>query len=441
MWKPPKIRGVYCGIPRNECAVQPQMQADGPQRDGHTLHKDTMKAAPRDRQSRAAKTSPFELDALFGRLDRRLDAITEEMVEHYRQEIPAYASLPREVLDNDVRPVSRRNLEIFFAAVKRGGGPLAGELESVGASAAERALQGVPLTDLLHAYRAGTRIAWTAVLDEIARGPASQQALIGRLASHVLSYLDSVSTAVEEAYLKEWHGLVYRRAHGRWELANELLRDPDPARVHVLAESAGIALPDVIQVAALPTGKPAPTDSDEGLAGFLVDLQGRSVFFLDPAGTRASQALLLQRTGGPLGVAEGRSWVEGMGPAVAAACRIADLAAGMKLVGAVHSEDLMVEQILSADPLAARRLYNSRLKKLAEIDTSGDLFRTLEEYLESGCRLVDVARKLHIHPNTVAYRLARIGEVGGLDLDSANDRFEAQLAIRARRFYLLGDQV
>ncbi len=125
---------------------------------------------------------------------------------------------------------------------------------------------------------------------------------------------------------------------------------------------------------------------------------------------------------------------------MAAACRIADLAAGLKMAGPVHSEDLMVEQILSADPLAARRLYNSRLKPLAQKDASGDLLRTLEAYLESGCRMADVARKLHVHPNTVAYRLERIREVGGLDVDSANDRFEAQLAIRAQRFYLLNDQ-
>src|SRR5258708_1059523 len=295
---------------------------------------------PRDRRQPLADAPVPGLNGLFLRLDKRLDAITEEMVEHSRGEIPGYATLRREVLANDVRPVSRRNLEIFFDAVRRGGGPLDDELETVRASAAERALQGVPLTDLLHAYRAGTRIAWTEILDEIARGSVAQQALIGRLASYVLSYLDSVSTAVEEAYLREWQSLVYHRAHGRWELANELLADPDPARANVLAKSAGIILPDVVQVAALPAGRRAPTDSDEGVAGFLVDLQGRSVFFLDAAGSRPSLALVVERTGGPLGVSEVRPWAEGLGPAVAAASRIADLAAGLKLTGAGHPQGL-----------------------------------------------------------------------------------------------------
>ncbi len=252
MWKLPKIGGDYCGITkdRRRRLVDRRTLALGYR---HTLQKDTMQAhRGQDRRQPSTDAADDGLNALFLRLDQRLDAITEEMVEHYRREIPAYANLPQEVLDNDVRPVSRRNLEIFFAAVKRGTGPLDTELETVRASAAERAVQGVPLTDLLHAYRAGTRIAWAGILDEVARGSASQQELIGRLASYVLSYLDSVSTAVEEAYLREWHSLVYRRAHGRWELANELLTDPDPARTKALAKSAGIILPDVVQVAALP---------------------------------------------------------------------------------------------------------------------------------------------------------------------------------------------
>src|SRR5258708_16898700 len=221
---------------------------------------------PRDRRQPLADAPVPGLNALFLRLDKRLDAITEEMVEHYRLEIPGYANLPGEVLDTDVRRVSRRNLEIFFDAVRRGGGPLDAELETVRASAAGRALQGVPLTDLLHAYRAGTRIAWTEILDEIARGSAAQQALIGRLASYVLSYLDSVSTAVEEAYLREWQGLVYRRAHGRWELANELLADPDPARANMLAKSAGLLLPHLGPAAALPAGRPPPPPSPQGVS-------------------------------------------------------------------------------------------------------------------------------------------------------------------------------
>src|SRR5258708_13277189 len=91
--------------------------------------------------------------------------------------------------------------------------------------------------------------------------------MIGRLASFVPSYRDSFTTAVEEASLREWHSLVYRRAHGRWELANELLTDPDPARTKALAKSAGIILPDAVPVAALPAGHPPPPAPPEGAPG------------------------------------------------------------------------------------------------------------------------------------------------------------------------------
>src|SRR5258708_29820258 len=119
--------------------------------------------------------------------------------------------------------------------------------------------------------------------------------MIGRLASFVPSYRDSFTTAVEEASLREWHSLVYRRAQGRWELANELLTDPDPARTKALAKSAGIILPDVVPVAALPAGHGAPTDSHEGVARVLVHPPGRPVFFLDPAGAKLSLAPVVGR--------------------------------------------------------------------------------------------------------------------------------------------------
>src|SRR5258708_40053864 len=92
---------------------------------GHKLQKGTMQA-PRGRSRKHPLADPpaGELNALFLRLEQRLDAITEAMVQHYRLEIPGYANLPREVLDNDFRPGSRRNLEIFFDAVRRGRGPL-----------------------------------------------------------------------------------------------------------------------------------------------------------------------------------------------------------------------------------------------------------------------------------------------------------------------------
>ena len=45
----------------------------------------------------------------------------------------------------------------------------------------------------------------------------------------------------------------------------------------------------------------------------------------------------------------------------------------------------------------------------------------------------DVAQALHVHPQTVRYRLAQLREAFGDDLDDPDARFELELALRARR--------
>ncbi|MEO6797802.1 MAG: PucR family transcriptional regulator ligand-binding domain-containing protein [Candidatus Dormibacter sp.] len=60
------------------------------------------------------------------------------------------------------------------------------------------------------------------------------------------------------------------------------------------------------------------------------------------------------------------------------------------------------------------------------------LLRTLEVYLQRHGNLRQSARDLHIHLNTLHYRLRRIGEVTGLDLKDADARLDLLLALRVR---------
>jgi purine catabolism regulator len=59
-----------------------------------------------------------------------------------------------------------------------------------------------------------------------------------------------------------------------------------------------------------------------------------------------------------------------------------------------------------------------------------DLVRTLAAYLRHHGRLQSAARDLVVHVNTVSYRLQRIREIAGLDLDNSEDRLTAQVALK-----------
>ncbi|MBA3299308.1 MAG: helix-turn-helix domain-containing protein, partial [Thermoleophilaceae bacterium] len=56
---------------------------------------------------------------------------------------------------------------------------------------------------------------------------------------------------------------------------------------------------------------------------------------------------------------------------------------------------------------------------------------TLLEWLRHRGRTELVAESLHVHPQTVRYRLARLRELYGERLENPDGRFELELALRS----------
>ena len=56
-------------------------------------------------------------------------------------------------------------------------------------------------------------------------------------------------------------------------------------------------------------------------------------------------------------------------------------------------------------------------------ENGGDLYHTLETYLECDCSVKKTAEKLYIHRNSLNYRLERIQELTRIQLDSSHTRF------------------
>lgn len=64
-----------------------------------------------------------------------------------------------------------------------------------------------------------------------------------------------------------------------------------------------------------------------------------------------------------------------------------------------------------------------------------DLVRTLGLYFENNFNLKKVSEKLYTHYNTVAYRLERIKEITGIDLEKADERFNLELALKMKNMF------
>jgi hypothetical protein len=244
------------------------------------------------------------------------------------------------------------------------------------------------------------------------------------LAPALAAYVDRVSAIVTQTYLAERELLVSEDERRTRDLLDRLSADsgPDPATTE-LADRLNVP----VQNAYTP---------------FAAILPGR------PPHSHAALAARLRRGGWRLSVTQsdsvvGLAWSElaladlGEGPGailaigeptprrelVAAREEVAVLAEHARragLSGSLASENYLLEILLGSAPRPAARLRARILAPLSE-DDRGELAHTLEVLIASRLDRTAASRRLHIHRNTLAYRLKRIEEIAGLDLATPRD--------------------
>jgi DNA-binding PucR family transcriptional regulator len=115
------------------------------------------------------------------------------------------------------------------------------------------------------------------------------------------------------------------------------------------------------------------------------------------------------------------------------------LAMGRKLLGSgitSHFTNLGLHRLLFA--VAQHQelgdFYDDTVGALVAYDarTGGDLMATLSAFFACHGSPTETAQRLHLHRNTVLYRLRRIEEVGSLSLDDAATRLNLHLCLHIR---------
>lgn len=100
-----------------------------------------------------------------------------------------------------------------------------------------------------------------------------------------------------------------------------------------------------------------------------------------------------------------------------------------------HVTDVQLESLmLQLSDLATAEGYVSTgvVARLEEYDAAhrAELVGTLGAWLDAFGDVIAAAGRLHVHPNTMRYRLRRISEVGQVDLGDPDARFAAMLGLR-----------
>jgi DNA-binding PucR family transcriptional regulator len=102
--------------------------------------------------------------------------------------------------------------------------------------------------------------------------------------------------------------------------------------------------------------------------------------------------------------------------------------------GLVITDEVLGALTLFADRQLLSELARVRLAPLAGLTAAAAerLEATLLSWLRQQGNVPSIARELHVHPQTVRYRLARLRECLGGALDEPDARFELELALRGK---------
>ena len=294
-------------------------------------------------------------------------------------------------------------------------------------------LQGRSLEALLAAYRVGARVAFRRFADLAGH---LDPALLMPLAESVFAYIDELSAVSAEGYATEQSRRAGESDRRRGELLSLLLSGTaDGPSVTAAAAAAGWTVPDEVVAVVV----------EEELAGglrtrlgpdALVAAYGGEVVALVPAPVRpaARESLRAALVGWRAGVGPARPWT-----GAPASLRLAQQAAALLARGVVAGEPVFADEHLGAlvvhrDAELLASLAAARLAPLAQLrDSSRERFaETLLAWLQHRGERQHVATALHVHPQTVGYRLGRLREMFGAALDDPESRFELELALRGR---------
>jgi hypothetical protein len=369
-------------------------------------------------------------------IEPELGAVTEEILATIAREVPEYARPFEGSFGRGVRVGVTEALRQFVALIRDpDSGREPGRDVYVGLGRGELR-QGRTLDALQSAYRVGARVAWRR-LAEAARRAEFDSGVISALAESIFAYIEELSADSVEGYSQARSEREGERQRRRRELIGLLLRDPAPpqAEVEVAAEGAGWETPRTAAALACPAdelGRLARRLPSDALAAVM---RGTGCVVIgDPEGpgrTRQIEEAADSMTAalGPAGELSelAGSW------ALARTVRRAREAGAIDAPGLVRADERLPELLLHENPALIERIAARRLAPFAPLTPKAR--RRMEEtalaYVQRQGNAAAMAGALEIHPQTARYRIARLRELIGSDLDDPDARFELELALRA----------
>lgn len=380
-----------------------------------------------------------ELDGLVPALVERLPAILVEVQELLREEWPDYAEFLAHEQD-EVTVAAKAFMEVLIEIADSPAGssptgtdfgPQVELFEEIGRTQWQ---DGMDLTTLLSAYQLGARVAWHHVSRtalDIGISPSS----LAALAEAVFIFIDRLSSASARGFVMEQSEAVAARERLRDDLVELLLSDrSDMAAVRQAANRAGWTLPKDAAVILIDPGNAHGQGILSRLDSSCLPIRRRGMLGAivpDPVrpGRRQRLADMLR---GAQAVVGHPVPLESLPASV----QIAEIAAALQTAGVLNEDPVFAAEHLDAIIVHRDPRLHAALQKtvLAPLDSVTEAVRErLTETLASWLRHFGdrhaIAAELHVHPQTVRYRMGQLHDVFGDALNDPATRARLTLAL------------
>ncbi len=372
-------------------------------------------------------------------LRERLPAIATTTMAAVVEEVPDYTG----ALGGSAGATIEKAVQMAIAGFLKlaGGGrdvdpstPLGPTREGAYALGRGEARGGRSMDSLLAAYRVGARVSWRELAQAAAEAglPATTMAKFAEL---LFAYIDELSAASVAGHTDELTTSGRVRDRYRERLGQHLLARAGADVLTAAAARAEWTPPTSLTAVLLPAAEArralAPLSADtlavgEDLQGIDVDVDHPLTLLLVPDADGPGRRHLLRVLGGRHAVVgPARPWIQARSSYDRAA-RTLGLRRPSRNGDPVDSEQHLADLVLTADPDALADLRAQVLEPLADLSpaTQDRLAETLLSWLLHQGRRDDVAAELHVHAQTVRYRMGQVRELYG-------DRLSDPAVVRA----------
>jgi hypothetical protein len=354
-----------------------------------------------------------------------LPAAISHVIDAVAREVPAYS-----VSDERIAATLRQGVGLALARLIDLMGTQAEALDAAAAAVYEQIgageyRAGRGLGDLLSAYRVGARATWQAMSRAgVASGVSPAE--VALLAEAVFAYIDEISSASLAGYAHEQVTDAGRREQTRSELLARILAgEAGSERVGQLADDVGWPLPaSVLAIVGRSGALPAI------VPGGLVGRTPQGPVALVPGPVTPVLRGWLDRAAQPMAA--------GLDVPLQEAARSlahARALAGIPTPGSLLAADHLADLVIGADPVLGGALRAQALRPFDGLAPArrDPLLDTLRSWLLHAGNRAEVGADLHVHPQTVSYRMERVREVLGDGLDDPERRWELLLALMVER--------